>query len=116
MMRRALALAVTALLGLGAAPPVFPPIVLPGTFALVQSSVPPNRLSGFTPAPVPDETLEPPASNRRQSNEPNLRPGLFHTQKQLYQGEGYMPGSTIDGEQQKREKPLPGLNLSVPLN
>ena len=114
-MKRWLMLAALALSTTGAAPPAFPPIVLPGTFSSAQTGQA-ARFSAYTPAPVPDIDLEPPQSRNSQPGGAELTPRLLRAQKKLYLGEGYMPGSSIDGEQQKRVKPLPGLNLSVPLN
>jgi hypothetical protein len=99
---------------LGAAAPAkapYPPITL-------QSQQPPadtgkNIGSPYTPAPVPDSEYEVPSATGGQSG-PSLRPGFFQ-QRKSYQGEGYTPGSTIQGEEQRRYKPLPSLNLSVPL-
>jgi hypothetical protein len=68
----------------------------------------------FTAAPVPDIDLEP----GKQSSEParvELLPNLFRERQTAGWGDGYTPNSTVEGEQNKRIRPTPGLNLSVPL-
>ena|SRR5215471_11602248 len=68
---------------------------------------------GFTPAPVPNPDLI--APSRAQQPKPELAPQLFRPRSR-YGGEGFTPGSTVDAEQNQNVRPVPGMNLSVPLN
>lgn len=70
-------------------------------------------LGGFSPAPVPDIDLVP---HPRQEHVPaaELSADLF-TNKKTYRGEGYLPGSTVQGSQERHVNPAPGFSLKVPL-
>lgn len=68
---------------------------------------------GYEPAPVPDTDVYTPHAERGPVG-PTLTPGLFQPGK-TYRGEGFTPGSTAQGDQEKRFRPTPGINLSVPL-
>ena len=75
--------------------------------------IPPEHPPTDQSAPVPDTSLTaplgPPPSQGAQ-----LRPDFFG--RKLYNnGQGYVPGSTIEGQQEQREKPIPGVNLKLPL-
>lgn len=67
---------------------------------------------GFTAAPMPNTDANAPIL--QHSTEASLTPSIFSPQS-TYRGEGYVPGSTAQGDQQKKFKPTPGINLSVPL-
>lgn len=113
MMRRLALLG--ALATTAAAPSPFPPA---NFFAipLTQSDGPttPGLPSRYTPAPVPNEFLEPPGPRQRARQGASLTPNLFHKQR-VYEGDGFTPGSTADDETARRQKPRAGFNLSVPL-
>jgi hypothetical protein len=68
----------------------------------------------FTPAPMPNLDLD--GSTFRKTGPAGVvvTPMLFR-ERQPTVGDGYTPNSTIDGEQTKRFRPMPGLNLNVPL-
>jgi hypothetical protein len=69
--------------------------------------------SDFTPAPTPNTDVSAPRKSKQSKAE--LAPDLFRPRNR-YDGDGYLPGSTVDNEQRQRAKPIPGMNLSVPLN
>jgi hypothetical protein len=75
--------------------------------------VPPAAPPAYTAAPVPNIDAYAPAPTP-QSNDPHLSPQFFH-QKDYYTGQGYTPGSSIYGEQQRKQGPMGGINLKVPL-
>lgn len=68
--------------------------------------------SGFSAAPLPNADITAPSS--RQSAAASLRPSLFQP-RNVYHGDGYVHGSTVQTEQEKRLRPAPGVNFSVPL-
>jgi len=112
------------LLTAGASQPPGTPVALAdpiGGTALAAPQLVPARpapgaaLPTFAPAPVPDLDLDDGAFHRDGPAKVELTPNLFH-QHQSFLGDGYTPNSTIQGEQTKRLRPTPGLNLSVPLN
>lgn len=111
-MRRTAVLAIL-LLTAGAAPP-YPP------YAFVQPLSPPpaqraqSNWSNYTPAPVPNPDAENPADRSSGPSRTELSPGLWRPQKG-YQGDGFTPGSTVQGEQTRRYPATPQLNLNVPL-
>jgi hypothetical protein len=75
--------------------------------------IPPDMGSGYLAAPVPNTGMSAPA-------QPGARPGAefspgFYQPRDYNIGEGYLPGSTVQGEQEHRAKPMPSLNLKVPL-
>ncbi len=80
---------------------------------LPPAPAPVTRGPGFTPAPIPnrDASAPPPP---RASNDAQLAPSLFSRRDQ-YRGEGFSPGSTAQGEQDKRTRPGAGFNLRMPL-
>jgi hypothetical protein len=89
---------------------------------LVEPLLPPKHLSAaplapppsaFTPAPMPDIDLQ--AGGTPGPATVEVTPNLFN-QPRTYQGEGYTPNSTVEGEYARRIRPTPGVNLSVPLN
>lgn len=71
-------------------------------------------VGGFTPAPLPDSEATAPVLRSLGPAQARFAPGLFRTGK-LYRSDGYVPGSTADGSQQKHFSPTPGINMSVPL-
>ena len=118
MIRRMLALAAVALPVMAASPPGFPPVVLSGPLNGVQAAPPPPPgafYTGYTAAPVPDQDMEAPNRVVQPDGNGVLTPSLLHAQKKHFQGDGYIQGSTVESDQQKRLKPAPGLNWSVPL-
>jgi hypothetical protein len=79
-----------------------------------QIEVPPS--ADFTTAPVPNTDANIPFVKNPRASQAQLGPGLFAPPSTGYRGEGYVPGSTAEGEQQRKLKPAPGINLTVPLN
>ena len=97
------ALALIALLLLGAGPP---PLPVP--------PIPPNAHSAHDPAPVPDDDVRAPAEIAE--NGVRLAPSLFRREKTFVQGAGYMPGSSFkESERERISKPAPGFNLRMTL-
>ncbi len=78
---------------------------------LTDSSTP---VVGFTAAPMPNADLNAPLRIDPNARQASLKPSLF-APRNAYHGDGYVPGSTVQTEQEKRLKPTPGVNLSVPL-
>lgn len=71
-------------------------------------------VGGFTPAPLPDFEASAPVLRSLGPAQAKFSPGLFRAGK-LVRGDGYVPGSTVDGNEQKHFSPAPGFNMSVPL-
>ncbi len=69
---------------------------------------------GFAPAPVPDIDLLPHVPHNAGPAQAELSADLFTAQK-TYRGEGYLPGSTVQGSQTRHVNPAPGFSLKVPL-
>jgi hypothetical protein len=107
-------LLVVALLSGAAAPAGRTPFAmaqpLPGGVALPNAAAP----SAFTPAPVPDLDQDDYTFRKNGPAKVEVTPNLFH-QRETVSGDGFTPNSTIFGEQTKRFRPTPSLNLSVPL-
>ena len=68
----------------------------------------------FLPAPVPDLELDDNSLRKTGPAQVELTPNLFHPQ-QTFWGDGYTPHSTVEDQQNGKLRPMPGLNLSVPL-
>ena len=75
----------------------------------------PKRLSAmsYSAAPMPNSDISAPIP-RAEPGQASLAPSLF-APRNGYHGEGYVPGSTVQTQQEKRLRPAPGINLSVPL-
>ncbi len=74
--------------------------------------VPPAQALNHEPAPVPNSAVRGPVTV--QSRGPELSPTMMGP-KYTYQGEAFLPGSTVQSEQNRKTRPAPGLNLTVPL-
>jgi hypothetical protein len=75
--------------------------------------IPPTALPTDEAAPMPDRNAEAPREIRKDRVE--LTPSLFRP-KTFTQGDGYLPGSSFkESEQDRVLKPIPSLNLRVPL-
>jgi hypothetical protein len=66
----------------------------------------------FEPAPLPNRDLTPPQSTA--SNDPQFGPSLF-TPNTQFRGDGFSPGSTAQGAQERNVHPTPGFSLTVPV-
>jgi len=75
--------------------------------------IPPDIPSTMEAAPVPNSRLSAPVT-AQASRGAEVMPTVM-SPKQTYQGEGFLAGSTIQTEQQGKVRPVPGLNLTVPL-
>ena len=75
--------------------------------------IPPDQESPYLAAPMPNSSIAAPQALNRNIG-PELSPG-FYQPKDYNLGQGYLPGSTVQGEQEHRAKPMPSLNLKVPL-
>ena len=71
-------------------------------------------VGGFAPAPLPDTEATAPILRPLGPAQAKFSPGLFNPGRST-RGDGYMPGSTVEGSEQKRFHPAPGFNMSVPL-
>lgn len=74
--------------------------------------IPPAHQPSYQSAPMPDQTLSAPTIP--EASGPQIRPDLFN-QRAYNGGQGYTPGSTIERQQQQRDKPIPGINITMPL-
>ena len=74
--------------------------------------IPPDMPSPMEAAPVPNSRLSAPVAAQGRGAE--VTPTVM-TPKQTYQGEGFLSGSTMQAEQQRKTLPVPGLSLTVPL-
>ncbi len=74
--------------------------------------IPPDHPPSDQAAPVPDSDFAAPSRPTRQGTQ--IRPHFFN-QPIYNNGQGYVRGSTIEGQQDQRSKPIPGINLNVPL-
>jgi len=68
--------------------------------------------SNYEAAPTPGTIAAPVSGQTARGAE--LAPTLMNP-KQFYQGEGFLAGSTVQSEQQRKAKPVAGFNLTVPL-
>ena len=75
--------------------------------------VPPEVGTDYRAAPVPNFGMRAPGAARHEAGT-EISPG-FYQPKDYNIGEGYLPGSTVQGEQEHRAKPMPSLRLKVPL-
>jgi hypothetical protein len=72
--------------------------------------------SGFTKAPVPNSEAGIPFVKNPNAKQAQLAPNLFSPPGTGYRGEGYIPSSSADAEQQRKVKPGAGVSLKVPLD
>ncbi len=110
-----LILAVSSPLLLAAAPGP----ALTGAFALATNgravTIPNAPSFGYTIAPMPNNSVSAPRPRDANSKAPEFSPKLFHPKK-TYGGEGFIAGSTVQDQEQRRLAPTPGLSLKVPLD
>jgi len=116
---KTLLLAVSAIVLLAAAPTKYGSFSAPlfqGVTVEPEQGPAPEQVAvgGFTPAPLPDSEATAPVLRTLGPAQAKFTPGLFHASK-LYRGDGYVPGSTVEGNEQKHFSPTPGFNMSVPL-
>ncbi len=87
-------------------PPPLPPL----------APVAPPPLSSFAPAPMPDQDMQTPSSGASGNGGATVSPGLSRPGSgPTYQSGGFTPGSTYNNTQDNRFRPMPTINLSVPL-
>ncbi len=89
--------------------PALPPLTT------IPLSVPSEPGLKFEPAPMPDADLYPPVPHTDETKSASVTPSLFRPKDQ-YRGDGFSPGSTVQGNQERLLKPAPGLSMKVPLN
>ena len=70
---------------------------------------------GATLAPMPNSSVTAPRAVDANSKAPELSPSLFRPKK-TYGGEGFIAGSNVQDQEQRKVGPAPGINLKVPLN
>lgn len=75
--------------------------------------IPPDADNPYLAAPVPDTAFADPAA-RPGPTGTQISPG-FYQPKDYNIGQGYLNGSTIAGQQERRAAPVPSLRLKVPL-
>lgn len=77
--------------------------------------IPPLDVPAYSAAPMPNSAIgsyEDPAA--APSKGAKITPGFYHP-KDYNIGEGYLSGSTVAGEQERRAQPVPRLQLKMPL-
>jgi len=75
--------------------------------------IPPDADNPYLAAPVPDTAFADPAA-RPGPTGTQISPG-FYQPRDYNIGQGYLSGSTIAGQQERRAAPVPSLRLKVPL-
>jgi hypothetical protein len=92
-------------------------MIRPLTLLLLLAGVPAQAATNAaydTSIPAPMVTdLQPPAAPAGNSTA-SLSPQLYSNPTQ-YMGQGYLPHSTIQDQQERHQRPVLGLALSVPL-
>ena len=68
---------------------------------------------GYEPAPVPNMDAGPPIGGG-DSAAPSVRPDLF-SQQQQFTGNGFVNGSTAQGQRDERMRPGAGFSLTMPM-
>lgn len=111
------ALLTAACLALAASPAGSPKASPSGPPAATQpvtgpAAVPSNTIPQMTDAPVPDPDVRAVPSPSESGT--RVSPGLF-SPRDFNSGQGYLSGSTNQGEQLHKLQPTPGVNLKVPL-
>jgi hypothetical protein len=76
--------------------------------------VPPLAFSDYSPAPMPDPDRFAP-SPREVKGQAYVTPRLFAPANRYF-GEAYLPGSSVQVDQERHMRPTPGVGLKVPLN
>ncbi len=76
--------------------------------------IPPATASPYLAAPMPNTALGAPQAAETASSGARLSPGFYHP-KDYNIGEGYLEGSTVQGEQERRAQPVPRLQFKMPL-
>jgi hypothetical protein len=74
-------------------------------------SLTPKSGPAYEAAPLPNRDLNGPIT--RGASGPSWTPSLFTTKNQ-YRGDGFAPGSTAQGEQERNMKPGAGFSLHMP--
>jgi hypothetical protein len=93
----------------------YPPVVMIAPFGSAAPSGG-SPAPVFTPAPVPNIDAAPPRTAYGDPNAPTVSPSLiWGGGGRASLGDGFTPGSIYTGEQEKRFKPGPGVNVSVPI-
>jgi len=84
-----------------------------GAEVLPLPPIPPDQQDTSEAAPVPNSDTNQP-TNLQVPRGAALAPTLM-TPKYTYQGEAFLSGSTVQTEQNRKVRPVPGVNLTVPL-
>jgi hypothetical protein len=85
----------------------------PDDLPLPIPPIPPDNPPLSQAAPVPDPDFLAPSAPSGPSRT-TVGPDMF-TPPTRYYGDAYAPGSTAQGENEKRVKPAPGFSLKMPL-
>ncbi|MSO91412.1 MAG: hypothetical protein EXR01_07540 [Acetobacteraceae bacterium] len=88
------------------------PVRRGGEEALPVPPIPQDLVSSEA-APVPNSSMFAPLDLRTPRG-PELSPALM-VPKYTYQGEGFLYGSTVQSEQNRKARPAAGFNLKFPL-
>jgi hypothetical protein len=76
--------------------------------------IPPDMAPAYSAAPIPDNDARGPAE--AESSSVRLAPSLYRHEKTFNPGQGYTPGSSFkQNEQERLAKPMPGVDVRVPL-
>ena len=84
-----------------------------GAEVLPIPPIPPDLQDTSEAAPVPNNGTNQPLALQVPRGAA-LAPTLM-TPKYTYQGEAFLSGSTVQTEQNRKVRPVPGVNLTVPL-
>lgn len=119
VMFRALLLTIGAVATVAAAPSKYSLLTTPSfqedTVSLEQAGqAAASAGNDFTPAPLPNSDASAPILRTLGPETAQFTPGLFQRET-TFRGNGYTPGSTVDGNEQRRFNPSPGINMKVPL-
>ena len=91
------------------------PMMAEATIGPDAQSGPVSRLyNPYTAAPMPDLDQNAPVTRPTDPSAAHVAPRLFHKQT-VYHGEGYVFGSTVQEQQDRKVGPAPGINLIMPL-
>jgi hypothetical protein len=91
------------------------PSMVDSLYSRMAVSTPRAKLptSGYDVAPMPNQDVFAPKIAGTQG--PEVAPSLLGGKSNGYRGDGFVPGSTPQVQQQPKKMPLPGISLKVPL-
>ncbi len=92
-----------------------PPLDVTPEEELPVPPIPPSSEGSYLAAPMPNMALGAPLElSENTGRGTKVTPGFYHP-KDYNLGEGYLSGSTVQGEQERRAQPVPRLQFKMPL-